>query len=226
MMNDIAGILESGIPPDWFPSDKQRDFKGKRRDLLSIMPMDDLLFDVEQIIEMHCEHFADPNYGIHEYRPAQANGNCDLIGHACAILARYLYAASLGEKEGLPLVLELRGDIAKSATIGINNRRAQSEKAKNPRGKVGDEDGSDAFEILLSTLAKQKDALGKYTPASDLWGELYSKLEDAGAAPKLVRNNSKPRKQRYNYKANGKEKHITQGRFETRIGEYRKKLSR
>ena len=135
MMNDIASILEIGIPPDWFPSDKRIDFKGKRRDLLSIMPMDDLLFDVEQIIEMHSGNFAHPNYGIHEYNTAHANGDFDLIGHACAILARYLYAASLGEKEGLPLVLELRGDIAKSVAIGINNRRVQSKKAKKPRSK-------------------------------------------------------------------------------------------
>lgn len=248
MMNDIARLLESGNPPDWFPPGQQIDFKGKRRDLLNCMPLDDLLWTVENIIKMHREHFADPNYLEHEYRPAQvkgnfdtsgqlacatlpnllnqANGNYDIIGHACAILARYLYAASLGEKEGLPLVLELRGDIAKSATIGINNRRVQSEKAKNLRGKIGDDESGEAFANILSTLASRKDALGDFIPAPDLWEPLFSELQAVGAEPKLVRNNSEPRKSRYNYMADDKKKHITRGRFEARISAIRKKLFR
>lgn len=105
MMNDIARMLESGNPPKWFPPDKKIDFRGKRRDLLRSMTPDDLRSEIERIIGMHREHFADPNYLKHEYRPASINGIPDTVGHDLAILARYLYAAALGGENGLPLVL-------------------------------------------------------------------------------------------------------------------------
>lgn len=105
MMDEAEKMLGNGNPPSWFPPDKQIDFRGKRRDLLNSMPLDDLHWTVEEIIEMHREHFADLNYWKHEYRPAIINGIPDTVGHACAILARYLYAASLGEEDGLPLVI-------------------------------------------------------------------------------------------------------------------------
>ena len=52
--------------------------------------------------------------------------------------------------------------------------------------------------------------------------ELNRKLEEAGGQPKLTRNPIEPRKSRYEYSADGKQRHITRGRFETRIGKHRK----
>lgn len=116
MNNDAERMLESGIPPDWFPLDKKIDFQGKRRDLLNSKTLDDLREDVKAIIKMRREHFADPNYLKFEYRPGIINGLPDTVGHDLAILARYLYAAALGEEEGLPLLIG--NDYAKAATKG------------------------------------------------------------------------------------------------------------
>lgn len=104
-MDDILRMLESGNPPTWFPPDKRIDFRGKCRDLLKSMSLYDLRVTVDDLIELHRDHFADLNYWEHEYSPAYINGTPDTIGQASAILARYLYAAALGEENGLPLLL-------------------------------------------------------------------------------------------------------------------------
>ena len=104
MKDDIAHALE-GNPPEWFPSDKQIDFRSKRRDMSTKMTLDDLCHDIQGIIEMHGEHFADANYWKHEYAEATINGIPDTVGHDLAILARYVYAAILDKKKGLPLLL-------------------------------------------------------------------------------------------------------------------------
>lgn len=106
MMNDEAKkMLESGIPPNWFPPKERIDFQGKRRDLLRSMQPDDLRSEIEEIIKMHRDHFADPNYLKYEYRAAIINGIPDTVGHACAILARYLHAAALGQGKGLAVLI-------------------------------------------------------------------------------------------------------------------------
>lgn len=130
MMDDAERLLESGIPPDWFPPDKKIDFRGKRRDLLNCMALDDLRATTEEITAMHREHFADLNYWKHEYRPATINGVADTVGHACAILARYLYAASLGEEDGLPLVIG--NDHADLVIHGKQMRRGRKEGTIGP----------------------------------------------------------------------------------------------
>ena len=135
-----------------------------------------------------------------------------------------LKARMEGEKAGLALLTD--PEHAKTATIGANNRAGQSKKAELLRGKVGCSDSGDAFAEIIGRLANERDALGDFIPAPDLWEPLFSELGTAGADPKLVRNPHAPRKTRYDYTADGKAKHITLGRFETKIGEHRKKLSR
>ena len=61
MDDNSEKALVTGDPPNWFPPDKQIDFRGKRRDLLKSMTLDDLRATVEEIIEMHRDHFADLN---------------------------------------------------------------------------------------------------------------------------------------------------------------------
>ncbi len=224
-MDDIQQMLESGNPPPWFPPEHKRDFRGKRRDLLLTgITLDALREAVDEIIELHRDHFADPNYGAHEYRPPIINGITDVTGHACAILARYLYAATLDEDNGLPLLIG--NDHALRVKKGDAYHDHQAVIAGNQRGKVGDNCSGEAFAEIIGQLASGRDSMGDFVPAPDLWEPLFNKLETAGANPKLVRNNSEPRKTRYNYTADGNAKHITRGRFESRICEHRRKLFR
>lgn len=226
-MNNIAGILESGNLPEWFSDEIREDALQRRRNLLRRhgMTLDTLREAVEEIIEVHREHFTDQNYAIYEHRSMTIrDGKPDITDPECAILARYLYAATLGEKDGLALLIgnDHAGRVKKSDDYS----KHQATIAGNLRGKVGDNDSGTAFAEIIGKLASQRDHLGDFIPAPDLWEPLFSKLQAVGANPKLVRNNSEPRKQYYNYMTNGKTKSITQGRFENKISECRKKLSR
>lgn len=230
MMNDIARLLESGDLPAWFPDDTREDALQRQRDLLRRpgMTLDALREAVEEIIEVHCKHFTDPNYVRYEYRSVpMCDGKPDFSHSDRTIrpLARYLYAATLDEKDGLALLIG--NDHAGRVENGDKYSAHQSVIASNNRGKVGDNESGNAFEDILINLANEKDKLGDFIPAPNLWESLFSKLEAAGAKPKLHRNNSQPRKSKYTYtvyvEGEEREKTISRGRFETRIGEYRKK---
>lgn len=158
MMNTAAEkALENGDPPNWFPPDKQIDFRGKRRDLLNSMTLDDLRATVEEIIEMHQDHFADLNYWKHEYKPATINGIPDTVGHACAILARYLYAAALGEENGLSLVL---GE--EHAWLTIHGKQMRQGRKEGTIGPVR--------KFIRKTLAKKPKATNE-----ELWAAIKDK---------------------------------------------------
>ncbi len=108
MTTDIQQMLESGELPKWFPDEIREDVLQHRRDLLRRhgMTLDTLREAVEEIIDVHREHFTDPNYAIYEHRSMTIrNGSPNFADRDRAILARYLYAATLGEEKGLPLVI-------------------------------------------------------------------------------------------------------------------------
>lgn len=138
MDNDAANkVLESGIPPNWFPPDKKIDFRGKLRDLLKSMTLDDLREDAEGIIGMHREHFADPNYLRHGYRAEIINGIPDTVGHDLAILARYLYATALGPGKGLEVLIGTEAAAKVQATerrdeiLAEGRKKGVKERQKN-----------------------------------------------------------------------------------------------
>jgi hypothetical protein len=158
-MTDIAHMLKSGQLPPWFPPDKQIDFRGKRRDLLNSMTLDDLRATVEEIIEMHRDHFVDLNYWKHEYRAATINGIPDTVGHACAILARYLYAAWLGEDDGLPLLLG-----TEHAKQSIHGKVMEKGRKKGSIGPVRKFIRARLAKIHAATNAELWDAISKRPP--------------------------------------------------------------
>jgi hypothetical protein len=226
-MSDIAHMLESGELPDWFPDEIREDALQHRRDLLRRhgMTLDTLREAVEEIIEVHREHFTDPNYAMYEHRSVTIrNGSPDFADRDRAILSRYLYAATLGEKTGLPLLIG--NNHAGRVKQGEDYHDHQAVIAGNMRGKVGDNSSGEALAEIIGQLASERDSMGDFVPAPDLWDPLFDKLGTAGADPKLVRNPHAPRKTRYDYTADGKAKHITRGRFESRICEQRRKLFR
>lgn len=108
---------------------------------------------------------------------------------------------------------------------GEEHREAQREKARKPRGKITDD--GETIGNIINRLAHERDELGGHVPAPDLWEPLFAALQEAGADPKETRNNGKPRKTFYSYTtANGINKPIRRGTFETRISKCRTKLSR
>jgi hypothetical protein len=63
----------------------------------------------------------------------------------------------------------------------VSYKAAQSEKAKLPRGKLGDK--GETMRDILAALASEKDELGDDVPPKELWTMLYSELEARGAEP-------------------------------------------
>ena len=215
--NQLNGPAYDGVfgrLPEWIPANFHVDFRIIRERLLETYSHADLL---DYIDEMRGTGMLTETTYSRPRTPFK-------IMRDVSILAHYQEAVRLGLDEGLALLTDT--EHAKTATIGANNRAGQSKKAELPRGKVGCSDSGDAFAEIIGRLANKRDALGDFIPAPDLWEPLFSELGTAGADPKLVRNPHAPRKTRYDYTADGKAKHITLGRFETKIGEHRKKLSR
>ena len=99
--------LAGGIPPDWFPPVIREDALLRRRNLLrNGMTMDALREAAEEVIKVHRDNFAHPDYVIHEHRGTLIrDGKPDATDRDIRIFARYLYAAELGEKNGLAVVL-------------------------------------------------------------------------------------------------------------------------
>ena len=96
---------------------------------------------------------------------------------------------------------------------------SQSVKAQKPRDKINE--NGETIGHIIERLARQDET------AADLWQQFENALRENGADPRLERNNREPRKSQIIYtNANGAEKPISMGRFETRISEARKKLSR
>ncbi len=156
MKDDIAHTLKAE-PPKWFPPDKRIDFQSKRRDLLTMMALDDLCHDIQGIIEMHGEHFAEADYWKHEYRPATINGILDTVGHDVAITARYVCAAILGKEKGLPLLM---GDeYAGLATYGEVMRKGRKKDTIGPVRK------------FIRKALERKPALSN----EDLWAAITTK---------------------------------------------------
>jgi hypothetical protein len=92
----------------------------------------------------------------------------------------------------------------------------QSANANKPRGKITGE--SNTISSIIDRLSFEKNELGKYVDASELWRQLYSELDKAGLEPKEIKNNFKPAKTSYNYSTNtGKFRSIQRDTFENRI---------
>ena len=165
---------------------------------------------------MHGEHFADANYWKHEYTPTTINGIPDTVGDDLAITARYVCAAILGEKKGLPLLMgnEYAGRVVKGDDYG----RHQAKIAGNPRGKVGDDDKT-ITEIIgeLATMREHRD----YT-AKEIWNPFISALKERELEPEENETNSEWRKWTIYYDYKEGRKTITGGRFANVVYEARK----
>jgi hypothetical protein len=98
----------------------------------------------------------------------------------------------------------------------------QSQLGSRLRGRVT-EDGKTISDII-DRLSLEKNELGEYVAAAELWGRLHSELEMAGANPKEIRNSGKPRKTSYNYITDtGKFRSIQRDTFEDKILQCRNK---
>lgn len=105
----------------------------------------------------------------------------------------------------------------KLAGFGIRSRKAQSERAKKPRGKVSD-DGETINQIICRLALSNKEALAK-----ELWPKLFSELEDLGLNPEEEGHPSDLKKIRYLYDFNDRQKPITFGQFAKVVSKHRKK---
>ncbi len=215
MDDDAKMMLETGAPPNWFPPDKQIDFRGKRRDLLNHMLLDELIPAVEEVIATHGKNFANLNYWKHEYRPATINGIPDTVGHDCAILARYVHAATLGEEKGLPLLL---GDQnARRVKKGDAYGNHQAKIAKNSRGKVGDDEKT--ITKLIGELALAAEY--RLETAKELWPRLWAALDRRGLDPKETETADDWKKIAMSYDFKDRRKSITGGQFANVVYTYR-----
>lgn len=107
-----------------------------------------------------------------------------------------------------------------AVNMGNDYSKEQSIKAGKPRGKITDD--GETIKDIINRLAQDKNSLGEYTPAPDLWSHLWDALDKVGANPVDNRDNSKPRKSFYSYTLdNGETKTISRGRFETLVGNCR-----
>lgn len=97
-------------------------------------------------------------------------------------------------------------------------RHGQKEKARKPRDRVG-LDGETLGEIIEG-LALQKDRLGDYLPAMELWEEFVSSLDAEGLDPKEEPDLDDTRKTRVWYGEAPKKK-ISVGTFCNRISKIR-----
>lgn len=103
------------------------------------------------------------------------------------------------------------------AETGEGYRAEQRKKAQVSRKNISG---------IIADLALEKDELGDFIPAPDLWSPLFAALQDAEATPIETRNNSEPRKSIYTYiNGDGEQDKIQRGTFETKISKCRKKLS-
>lgn len=215
MADDAKRMLETGTPPKWFPPDKRLDFRVKQLDLLIHMGLADLIATVEEIIEMRREHFAEDGYLRHECRPATINGVPDAVTHACAILARYVHAAALGEDKGLPLLLGQ--DHAERVLKGDKYSEHQSKIASAPRRRVGDE--GETIDQIIGELATR----AEYSEegAKELWPHFYSELDERSLTPRETEAHGDWRKSVIAYDFKGGRKSITGGQFANVVSDYR-----
>lgn len=214
MMNDIAGNL-----PEWFPDDIREHALKCQRNLLRRhgMTLDTLREAVEEIIEVHREHFTDPNYAIYEYRSMTIrDGKPDFADPDRAILARCLYAATLDEKDGLALLIG--NDHAGRVEKGDRYSAHQSAIASNPRGKIGDGGETNNQIIGQLALASEYEELS----AKELWTHYFSVLnDDLQRNPKESKADDDWRKIVIEYDFKDGRKKITGGQFAKVVSDYR-----
>jgi hypothetical protein len=144
----------------------------------------------------------------------------------CAIrkVEQELAAETVHDYMGTVEIIKNAIDI--SAPMARSYSGEQIANDSKPRRKVT-EDGKTISEII-DHLSLEKNELGEYVPAAELWGQLHSELDKVGANPKEIRNSGKPRKTSFNYMTDtGKFRSIQRDTFENRISQCRnKKLSR
>lgn len=85
--------------------------------------------------------------------------------------------------------------------LGLNTRKVQSDKAKKPRGRIridgfGEVDEKLTNEGLITLVAFQKDALGDYLGAPELWDELEGELDKLNLNPRKEKPND-PAEKKY-----------------------------
>ena len=67
-----------------------------------------------------------------------------------------------------------------STNKGINHSKAQSDKAKRPRGKIGDNG------LTINEIVKDLVRLHENETASEMWPHLYAKLDELDAEPEEI----------------------------------------
>lgn len=102
---------------------------------------------------------------------------------------------------------------------GSAERQRQSDRARNPRNKIGDSEYETTMAALISDLANDREYTG--LSAKQLWPVFISALDAHHLDP--VEDDSKSGKPRCTYDCRGKRKSITLGHFSNVVATSRKK---
>lgn len=93
---------------------------------------------------------------------------------------------------------------------------AQSERARKPRGKVGDE--GQTLNQMIGALALNSPEL----TAKELWPRCFAQLDELGLSPKEIPYGSGSRKSAYLYDTSRGSKRITFGQFSNVVSKTRR----
>lgn len=210
---DYDGVL--GTPPSWMYSNVHAEFEQTRNRVLRLgYDPDSVRSWVQEEIATQEAAFAD------EEKPQYVRSSIPLeIRKDINTLALVWQAEQLGPDKGLALLTDtsLAGQVAK----GKNYGRHQSRIAKQPRGKVGDDE--ETISQIIGRLGAEE-GLERET-AQELWDPFFNSLGERRLDPKRIDHPTDPKKNKIEYNVKDSRKSITYGQFENVLSQYRKKKS-
>jgi hypothetical protein len=210
---EYDGVL--GTPPVWMFSTVHAEFEQTRNRVLRLgYDPDSVRSWIQEEIATQEAAFADEN------NPQYVRSSIPLdIRKDINTLAWVWQAKQLGPDKGLALLTDtnLAGQVAK----GKNYGRHQSRIAKQPRGKVGDDE--ETISQIISRLGDEE-GLERET-AQELWGPFFNSLGERRLDPKRIDHPTDPKKNKIEYNVKDSRKSITYGQFENVLSQYRKKKS-
>ncbi len=191
-----------GTLPDWMPPDFHLQFEDARNQLLTQLSHAEVFSYLKEYGK-----YLKPKY---DGRPRFPIAYTKLIG----TLHYIQKAVSLDETKGLGWLV---GSIAAGKIEkGRKYSTHQSNIAKRPRGKVGD--NGENIEDIIENLTGNEEAT-----AQDLWGHFHSALDDHQLNPEETPHKTDSAKSTITYDFKDGRKSITFGRFATVLSQLRKR---
>lgn len=191
-----------GTLPDWMPPDFHLQFEDARNRLLTQLSHTEVFSYLQEYGK-----YLKPKY---DGRPRFPIAYTKLIG----TLHYIQKAVSLDETKGLAWLVGpiAAGKIEKGRKYSTH----QSNIAKRPRGKVGD--NGENIEHIIENLTRDEEAT-----AQDLWGHFHSALDDYQLNPEETPHKTDSAKSTITYDFKDGQKSITFGRFATVLSQWRKR---